>query len=283
MSAAQSQLYPAPFDAVAASYDDTFTLSAIGRAQRSAVWRELEKSFQPGDRVLEIGCGTGVDASFLARRGVQVLACDSSSQMIAVASLRIRDEGFSHLVQPLLLPAEAIASLRGGDAFDGAFSNFGALNCLEDLQQFAIDLAANLKPGATALLCWIGPFCFWETMWYLGRRSPRKAFRRLNRDGVSAKLADGAFIHVRYPTVRQIARAFAPQFRLKSIRGIGVAVPPSYVDKWAQRHPQLLRLFERTDSVLGRLPGARLAADHVLVRLQRTHSIGAAEAGAERQ
>ncbi len=283
MSAAQSQLYPAPFDAVAASYDDTFTSSAIGRAQRSAVWRELEKTFQAGDRALEIGCGTGVDACFMARRGVQVLACDSSSQMIAVASHRIRDEGFSHLVQPLLLPAEAIASLRGGDAFDGAFSNFGALNCLEDLQQFASDLAANLKPGATALLCWIGPFCFWETMWYLGRGNPRKAFRRLNRDGVSAKLADGAFVQVRYPMVRQIARAFAPQFRLESIRGIGVAVPPSYVEKWAQRHPQLLRLFERADSMLGRFPGTRLAADHVLVRLQRTHSIGAAKAGAERQ
>ena len=282
MSAAQSPLYSAPFDAVAASYDDTFTSSAIGRAQRSAVWRELEKTFGPGDRVLEIGCGTGVDACFLARRGVQVLACDSSSQMIAVASHRIRDEGFSHLVQPLLLSAEAIASLGGGDAFDGAFSNFGALNCIKDLQQFAINLAANLKPGATALLCWIGPFCFWEMVWYLGRGNPRKAFRRLNRDGVSAKLADGAFVQVRYPTVRQIARAFAPGFRLESIRGIGVAVPPSYVEKWAQRHPQLLRLFERSDSVLGRLPGTRLAADHVLVRLQRTHAIEAADAGAER-
>ena len=44
----------------------------------------LEKAFRPGDRVLEIGCGTGVDACFLAERGVKVLACDSSPQMIAV-------------------------------------------------------------------------------------------------------------------------------------------------------------------------------------------------------
>lgn len=67
MSAIQQQAYSAPFDAVAARYDETFTRSLIGQAQRSAVWRELEKTFHPGDRILEVGCGTGVDACFLGR------------------------------------------------------------------------------------------------------------------------------------------------------------------------------------------------------------------------
>ena len=273
MSVAQQQIHVAPFDALAARYDETFTSSKIGQAQRTAVWKELAKAFNPGDRTLEIGCGTGVDACFLARRGVRVIACDSSSQMIDVTMRRVQEKGVQKLVQPLVLPAEDIATrsgtLSGKELFDGAFSNFGVLNCIEDLRRLALDLAALLKPGANALLCWMGPCCMWEIIWYLTHGQRANAFRRLHRDGVTAKLADGAFVKVRYPSVSLLSRTFAPEFRLKAVKGIGIAVPPSYVEPWARRHPRLLKLCERADSVMGRVPGIRLLADHVLVRLQR--------------
>jgi ubiquinone/menaquinone biosynthesis C-methylase UbiE len=269
MSVTQQIVYAAPFDAVAARYDETFTSSKIGQAQRASVWNELAKTFRSGDRVLEIGCGTGIDACFLAERGVRVMACDSSSQMIAVATRRIRENGQQKLVQPLLLRAEDIATLPTDELFDGTFSNFGALNCLEDLRRLARDLAKLLRPGATALLCWMGPCCLWEMIWYLAQRNVDKAFRRLNRGGVTARIADGAFVRVYYPPVRLLANAFAPEFRLKSFKGIGVSVPPSYLEHWAQRHPRLLQLCERADSCMGRCPGIRTLADHVLLRFQR--------------
>ena len=56
MSLLQPQVYSAPFDAVAATYDETFTSSRIGLAQRAAVWNELAKAFCPGGRIVEIGC-----------------------------------------------------------------------------------------------------------------------------------------------------------------------------------------------------------------------------------
>lgn len=273
MSATQQRITLAPFDPVAARYDETFTSSKIGQAQRAAVWRELAKAFQPGDRTLEIGCGTAVDACFLARRGVRVLACDSSSQMIAVATRRVQESGLYQLVQPLLLRAEDIAALREHELFDGVFSNFGVLNCVEDLRRMASDLAALLKPGASALLCWMGPYCAWETLWYVAHGKLQKAVRRLSRDGVTARIADGAFVHVHYPTVRTLASAFAPEFRLESVNGIGVAVPPSYLEPWAQRHPSLLQFCERADSLIGRCPGIRLLGDHVLVRLRREGTV----------
>lgn len=275
MSATQPQIYSAPFDAVAARYDETFTSSKIGQAQRASVWSELAKTFRPGDRALEVGCGTGIDASFLAERGVQVLACDSSSQMIAVATRRIVENGQQPLVHPLVLRAEDIATLPTDELFDGAFSNFGALNCVEDLQQFARDLAKLLKPGATALLCWMGPCCLWEIIWYLAHGNADKAFRRLNnKEGVTARIADGAFVRVHYPSVRLLAHTFAPEFRMQSFKGIGVAVPPSYLEELAQRHPRLLQLCERADSWMGRCPGIRAMADHVLLRFQRTTGDG---------
>lgn len=269
MPAAQPEALSAPFDAVAACYDETFTMSKVGQAQRAPVWKELSKTFQSGDRVLDIGCGTGIDACFLAQRGVRVVACDSSAQMIAVTIRRIAESGHEELVQPRVLPAENLATLTDGDLFDGAFSNFGALNCVEDLRGLARDLAKLLRPGATALLCWMGPSCLWEIVWYLAHGNQNKAFRRLSREAVSARIADGAFVQVHYPPVRLLARIFAPEFKLKSFKGIGVAVPPSYLEHLAQRHPRLLQLCEQADSRLGRMPGIRALADHVLLRFQR--------------
>jgi hypothetical protein len=72
--------------------------------------------------------------------------------------------------------------------------------------------------------------------------------------------------------VRFLTQTFAPEFKLESVRGIGVAVPPSYLEPWTQRHPHLLRLCTWTDSLVTRWPGIRLLGDHVLVRLQRTSS-----------
>jgi SAM-dependent methyltransferase len=270
MAAASPHAYPAPFDAVADRYDETFTTSRIGQAQRAAVWGELAKTFHSGDRILEIGCGTGVDACFLADRGIQVLACDASSQMIEVAARRIKDRGLQKLVRPLVIRASDIAALPADESFDGAFSNFGALNCVEDLRQLARGLARVLKPGATALLCWMGPYCAWEMIWHLPQGNRGKAFRRLQRDGVSANIADGASLRVHYPSVKSLATEFAPEFHLKSIKGVGVAVPPSYLESWAQRHPRLLNLCEQFDSWMTRCPGVRLLGDHVLVKLERT-------------
>jgi SAM-dependent methyltransferase len=269
MAISPAQFYAAPFDAIAERYDETFTRSRIGQAQRAAVWKKLELAFRPADLVLELGCGTGVDACFLADRRVKVVACDNSAEMIKVATRRVAEGEKCGLVETHVLSAEDIAGLQGRYAFDGAFSNFGALNCVLDLKQLARNLAALLRPGATALLCWLGPCCLWEIIWYLGRRDPRRAFRRLRSGGVTARLSGGTSVRVHYPSVRSLARTFAPEFQLVSITGIGVLVPPSYLEPWANRFPGLFGLSVRADVVAGRCFGVRSLADHVLLEFRR--------------
>lgn len=261
--------HPAAFDAIAESYDRVFSESSIGKAQRGAVWKEMETAFRPGDHVLEIGCGTGIDACFLAERGARVLACDSSERMLNVARDRAKQKAaVEKHVEFRLLAAENIATLSGMH-FDGAFSNFGTLNCVQDLRAFAKDLSALVRPGGVVLLCMLGPFCLWETARYLAKGKPGTAFRRLRQHGLEARVADGPPVHVRYPGSAKLAVAFSPDFRLATYRGVGLTVPPSYIEPWAARFPRLLSLAEDIDSYLAACPGLRNCADHILLKFER--------------
>ncbi|HKS95084.1 MAG TPA: class I SAM-dependent methyltransferase [Terriglobia bacterium] len=269
---------PVPFDALAGTYDAQFTDSFIGRKQRQAVWRELDRLFHPGQRILEINCGTGVDALYLARRGVEVFACDSSSRMIEVARERMgraaralgSGAGLSAKVKFEILATEEICKLHDSEPpFDGVLSNFAGLNCVEDLRAVSRDLAQLLKPGAVAALCLFGPSCAWEILWYLAHGNARQAFRRLRSSGDLAELGDGMSVRVHYPTVATLGRLFAPEFRLRTWKGIGVAVPPSYVEPLAQRFPRVLGLAARTDRWLANVPVLRGLGDHVLLVFER--------------
>jgi hypothetical protein len=177
--------------------------------------------------------------------------------------------GAAGKIELRVLAAENISILTDQAPLDGAFSNFGVLNCVENLTQFAADLAPLLKPKATVLLCCLGPFCIWEVFWYLAHGELRKAFRRQKRAGATGRLAPGASIRVHYPPVRLLARAFAPWFRLVSWKGVGISVPPSYVEPWLGRFPKALQFASRMDDIVESCPGIRILSDHILLKFER--------------
>jgi SAM-dependent methyltransferase len=261
--------HAAPFDAVAATYDETFTHTLIGGAQRRAAWRELDRAFRSGQRVLELNCGTGVDAVHLARRGIEVVACDVSPRMIEVARQRLRQSAPSSPVEFRVLATEEIAVLRDEGPFDGAFSNFAGLNCVANLRFAASSLAQLLHPGAPVVLSFAGRFVAWEMLWYLLHGDPRRAFRRLQPGPVPGRIAAGVSVQVHYPSVHELVRLFAPEFRLLRWKGVGVAVPPSYLEPHAQRFPRVLGALEGADRFAGRVPVLRALADHVLLTFER--------------
>jgi ubiquinone/menaquinone biosynthesis C-methylase UbiE len=65
-----TQIAGAAFDRIAARYDEFWTCSPVGRLQREAVWRRLDKLFNDGDALLDLGCGTGEDAVHFMRNGI---------------------------------------------------------------------------------------------------------------------------------------------------------------------------------------------------------------------
>ena len=254
----------AAFDRVASSYDESFTHTAIGRAQRKQAWSCLLAAFPPGGRILELNCGTGADARFLAGHGRSVLSCDASAAMIAVA--RRRSHGLSN-VEYRHIANESLGILSEEEPFDGAFSNFSGLNCVAELNPVARELANLVKPGARVLLCLWSRCCLAEVFWYLLRGQPKKAVRRFS--GEATATLDGIRMPVYYPTVGKIRRSLAPWFRLESHRAIGLFVPPSYVEPWMSRHSKMLDGLEWLDRACCDWPILRGAGDHVLLEFVR--------------
>jgi SAM-dependent methyltransferase len=267
-SAAVPATQPAVFDAIAEEYDEIFTHSRIGCAQRSLVHEAMRPYLHKGQRLLELNCGTGEDAIRLASRGIQVYACDASERMIDVARRKLARCQASLPATFAVCANENLDSLPGSDRFDGALSNFGGLNCTADLASVARALTDLIRTDSCVFLCLIGRHCVWETVWYGARGQWSKAFRRRRRGGSVAHIG-GAPVRIFYPSVREVRDAFAPMFRLEEWRAIGVAVPPSWMESAFRDHPELTGQLTRIDSWLGKLPVFRGAGDHILYRFVR--------------
>jgi SAM-dependent methyltransferase len=257
----------AVFDRLAEGYDHDFTNSRIGRAQRSEVWRVLRKIFSANDSILELNCGTGEDAFFLAAQGTSVFSCDASQQMVLRAEQRLRQCEELLPVVFCQLPTERISELNPPTPFDGVFSNFSGLNCVADLAPLSAGLAKLTRPGSQLLLCLSTRYCVIEILYYLLRGQPRTALRRCK--GYAQASLQGAPLTVYYPTLAELRRNFAPHFQLRSIRGIGVAIPPSYLEPWVTRHPRVFKLLRRIESRVATLPILRSTGDHILLRFER--------------
>ena len=252
------------WDVTAETYDQVFPETLIGKAQRGAVWRELDRVFQSGQKILELNCGTGIDAVHLAERGVQVVACDLSPRMVELAVRRSAAASVAELVKFRVLPTEDVAQLvREEVTFDGALSNFSGLNCVEDLARLARGLAKLLRPGARALFCVAAPVCPVEMAWYFSRGDVRRALRRFR------PRSENFDVKVRYSSAREIARTFAPEFRLLRWQGIGVAVPPSCMESLARNTPRLLDGLAWVDRWLAHAPVVKRFADCLLLQFER--------------
>ena len=240
------------FDAIARNYDDLWSNTGAGYWQRRTVWDALHPLFSSGAHVLDVGCGTGVDALSLMAYGVHVRAIDASREMVQVA----RSKG----VLAEQLAAEHVDQLDG--IYDGAMLNFGVLNCIADLDKLAGQLARLVKPGSHLALGYMGKFCAWETAYYLSSGQFRKAIRRWSSKTAPISLG----VAVQYPSVRRVSRAFHPEFRLRSWQGIGVFVPPSYVSGLNSSRVATLASIDRR---IARTPLLRACSDHRLLILQR--------------
>lgn len=261
---AKESLGDCAFDAMADAYDATFTDTKLGRALREIVWSRAEIVFGISRRIIELGCGTGEDAVWLANRGVRVVATDPSSRMIQMAKQKTSMANCQELIEFRCVAMEDIGSFADGDLFDGVLSNFGAVNCVQDLQTLVADVAGLLAPGAPLLWVVMGRYAPWEWLWFLMRGQWRKAWRRLHPDGVKWR-----GMTISYPTPTQLQSLLRPYFTVTRLAPLGVALPPSYAAAWLDHSTFAATVLTRLERWSQRSSALASWSDHFIVEAVR--------------
>lgn len=269
----------APFDIVAREYDAAFTDTPTGRLLRDRVWVLLSRQMATTRRTtaLELNCGTGEDAVWLAGQGWQVLATDISAEMVAATKTKAKKAGLEAMIRAEVCSIADIARFTPGALEPGLIlSNFGGLNCLSptEIKNLRIDLQELIPPNGIFAAVVMSRFCCWESLYFLLKGKPREAFRRLSRKPVAARLGDSAGVATWYYSPAEFRKLMGSGFghtQAIVVYPVGFWLPPSYLNPFFNKYPRFLRLLNFLEK---NCTPAWLApmADHFFICFQSTPS-----------
>ena len=101
----------------------------------------------PGDRVLEVGVGTGINAA-LYPRSCHVTGIDFSSSMLEKARGRVSRKGLSHVH---LMEMDAAALTFADESFDFVYAPY-LVNCVSDPLKVVREMRRVCKPGGRIVI-----------------------------------------------------------------------------------------------------------------------------------
>lgn len=254
------------FDPLAMTYDQV-ALSALGRHYRDRVSAAVDQLIEPGSRVLDLGCGTGIDAERLTAAGHVVTAVDGSPAMVAETQAR--------LGQRAVVLHQDINSLDQSDLgprFDLVLANFGVINCCHDLPRFGRWLDRSLTPFGVAVLVTMAPICPPELIQGVVGRN-RLLFGRRRAGGQVDRGSGYADLEVRYHSARGLFDAMTvgsgAGLVLRHATALGVVLPTIEQRRLVEARPRLLSALAVIDRAVGGLAARTPLGDHQIVVIGR--------------
>jgi len=258
------------FDTAAPAYDRAVQADPLNLHPREVSVRVLRNLFSPGSRVLELGCGTGLETIPLAESGVSVVAVDISGKMLAELERKANSASLERWItarKGLLSDLSEIVREFGPGSFDGAFSHFGALNCEPSLNGLPEALHQLVKPAGRISLGVLNRTSLLEMVLFSATLRPRRALARLGTTLPVGRSQFGVGVFPRGPG--EMRRLFSPFFEVEKTMGVSVLVPPAHLGTRLRRRPALLSLLKSIDRSVARRPLFRSLGDNFLMELVR--------------
>lgn len=235
-------------------------------------WHEILGQYLPhSGRIADVGCGTGDDTLFLARRGHHVLAIDPSPAMLAVAKKKIDDAGCQSRVQFVCAGAmewgrEILQSGQKYERFQSIISGFGALNAECSFDRFQSVFSSLLDDRGVLCAMPMGRISPWHIA------VPRKAggFKGvLSRAflGTAEARVGNERLRVHYFFPDDFAKLFQPTLAPRFVGCMGFLVPPP--EMFLGRGPVLDTSIGLLGAIERRFCGSRLGGDHFCVVLEK--------------
>jgi ubiquinone/menaquinone biosynthesis C-methylase UbiE len=252
------------FSKQSVNYDADDVANPILQAWRKQVYGHLNQFIQSNSSILELNPGTGIDACHFVNQGHRVHCLELSDGMVKQINKKIENFGFHDRLTVQQGSYENLNLVKG--KFDYVFSDFGGLNCTDDLRKVTQHLSPLLNNGAIITWVIMPPICPWEIMWLL-KGYFKQGLRRFHKNGVMAHL-EGEYFKTYYYSLADIKKAFGKNFKLLKCEGLGVLSPPPSAKDFVIKHPQLYRSLIRWDEkVRLRFPFNRWG-DHIIVTFQ---------------
>ena len=248
------------FDHHASDYDAWFSDNPLAIDLRKKTWEVMDRVFDPGHSVLDLGCGTGEDAVHLAGRGVRVRAVDVAPAMVDRLVEKARRLALDDLIDPTVADGRFLDLPTG--SLDGIYSNFGALNCVADLEWLGELGRITLRPGGRMIIVSMGRCYPLEIAVNLARGRHRPALRRFRAP--ASAIVGGVEFPVHYHRFRVLKKALEGSFDLEQRRGLNLLLPVPGLEHLALRFPRTFLALRPIDSGLGRWWPLSAMGDHVL-------------------
>ncbi|MCY7411009.1 MAG: class I SAM-dependent methyltransferase [Chitinophagales bacterium] len=258
------------FDQLAKDYDASFTNTPIGKLQRNRVHCFLNESLKVNTKtILEINCGSGKDAFWLAEKDLQVTATDASATMIEVVKRKSTVEGRLNSVTAIQLSFSELKKYFGELKFDFIFSNFGGLNCAspQELTKLANDFSSLLNENGKFIAVVMGKKCLWERIYFRWKGKPKQAMRRNSKQKLEVRIGD-AIISTWYYSPAEFSKIFSVSFDVVKIKPVGLFIPPSYLNSFFVKKNWLLAILNVAEKIFS-FSWLSDYADHYFIELKR--------------
>ena len=262
----QEMQVSAAFSSQATVFDALDKANPVIRWMRHRVQQHVLRFAKPGGRVLELNCGTGIDALFFAEKGFTVHATDNAPGMLQELDKKKENSSYASRITAQRLSFNELEKL-GREKFDHVFSDFGGLNCANDLSSVLKKIPPLLEPDGRITLVIMPPVCPWEMLQFF-KGNFHLARRRFSKSGAGSNV-EGTSFKTWYYFPSYVHKALKNDCRLLALEGLASVCPPPYMENFAKRFPRTLRFLQRWDERLCALPPFRSWADHFIITLEK--------------
>lgn len=254
------------YNSIAHNYDEQLEKGLLEKIIRKKFQEKLLNNFKPGDKVLELCCGTGIDTIFLSKFGIKITATDISTGMIEVTNRKIKNENLSEFTKTFIMDAEDIGTCLN-EKYDGAFSNFNGLNYILNLNRFANNLARVINPHGKVQFTLLKKRCLWKFIYYLIKLKPFTAFEFLRKR--EKNYVNGMKLY----SPGKFKKYFTQYFQVKSIMGFGLLIPPDGLIGLQKKFYRLFKKIEKLDILLASIYPFRNFCDHFIIEMERNENM----------
>ena len=249
-------------------FDKQYNNNRIIRYKRKRVREHVLQLLPSNASILELNCGTGDDALFFAGHGHHIHATDISDGMLERLKEKIQHFSFNGNITTETCSFNYLETLNNKGPFDMIFSNFGGLNCTDELDKVLSSFHSLLKPAGVVSLVVIPKFCLWESLLFLKGQFKTATRRFFSRHGRKAHV-EGVFFKCWYYSPRFVTKHLQNHFELLKLEGLCTLVPPSYMEGFPEKHPGLFRfLLNKEESWKAKWPW-RSIGDYFIISLRK--------------